>query len=157
MLKGLRALYIQDIQYISEAAMEQGTFCIVKATQPSGAGVGAGINSNAPVAVAPPSGGPLAGAKPAGLLIDSVVDYDTTQVHQNFHKTQQRIGENVCLLKDGWVFTNLVNGTPAVGDKAYIGGFGKLQNTAVNSGEAVGVFQTSKDSDGYCRVAIKIA
>lgn len=157
MLKGQRSLNTTEIMFVSEAAMEAGTVCVYKASQPTGAAVGDGLNAAAPVAIQPPSGGPASGAKVAGLLIDSVVTLDTTRQHRNFHKTEQLVGENICLLKDGFVYTNWVLGTPAAGDPAFIGPFGKLQTTQVNAVPAVGKFETAKDGDGYARVSIKVA
>jgi hypothetical protein len=145
-----------DIQYITETASLQGEFLIVKSSQPSGRAVGQGLNDAAPVATVVGTGNPPSGTKVAGLALDAVVNIDQTRQHRNYQRTEQVVGENVALLKDGWVWTNMVIGTPAAGDKAYLGPNGKLGNSQINSLDPVGRFDTSVDTNGYAKVVVKI-
>lgn len=155
-LKGDRAVYITDIRNICDTTGEAGTLMQLKATQPSGRGVGQGINLGAPVAV-PVTGTPASGTRILGVLVDDVVSIDPVRQHRNFQRTEQLVGENVCLLKDGYCRTNKITGTPAAGDTAYVGTNGTFSNSQTNSIPAVGKFDTSKDTDGFALVTIKIA
>ncbi len=120
-------------------------------------GVGQGINESAPDCIPGSNGTPATGTKVVGLFMDDFVDIDQTVQHRNFFKTQQVLGENACLLKQGMLWTNRVNGTPLPGSGAYLGASGNLQTTQVNSIPAVGEFKTSKDTDGYVKVFVKLA
>lgn len=155
MLKGDRAVYITDIRCICNTTGEAGTVMQLLASQPTGRGVGQGINFAAPVAV-PVTGTPASGIRILGILLDDVVSIDPVRQHRNFQRTEQLVGENVALLKDGYCRTNKITGTPAAGDTAYVGTNGTLQNSVVNSLPSVGKFDTSKDSDGFAIVTIKI-
>lgn len=155
-LKGDRAVYQTNIRHICDTTGEAGVLMILKATQPTGRGVGQGINDSAPVAV-PCTGTPASGTRVLGVLIDDVKSIDPVTQHRNFQRTDQLVGENVCILTDGWVRTNKVSGTPAAGDTAYIGTDGAFANSQTNSIPAVGKFDTSKDTDGYAVVTVKLA
>jgi hypothetical protein len=153
-LKGDRAVYIDDISYVSEKAEEAGSLLCVKATQPTGRGVGAGQNEAAPVATslaAIPSGTVV-----AGVLINNVVDIDQTRQHRNFQRVEQVVGENVTLLKDGFVRTNKISGTPAAGAPAYLATNGNFSPTQTNAIPPVGKFETAKGTDGFAKVTVKI-
>jgi hypothetical protein len=153
-LKGDRAVYITDIRHICNVAAEQGVVMVLP-SQSGGRGVSPGINDSAPVA-APGSGTPASGTRVLGILMDYVVNIDPTRQHRNFQRTEQLVGENVAILKDGWVRTNQVSGTPTAGDTAYLGSNGQIQNSQVNSIPAVGYFQTGKGTDGFAIVTIKV-
>jgi hypothetical protein len=155
-LKGDRAVYVTDISHISEDDMEAGSLLVVKSSQPSGRGVGQGINDEAPVAVAL-TGAPPSGTSVAGVLLDGVVDIDPVRQHRNFQKTEQLVGEPVCLLKDGWVWTDKITGTPAAGDTAYLATGSTFGTSQTNAVPAVGKFITAKNADGFAKVSVKIA
>lgn len=115
--------------------------------------------------VATPTGGvtptaSVSGKKPAGLLLNDVVNYDLTRQHINWHKDEVNIGGKVTLLRDGYVVTNSISGTPAAGDDAYFDASGNLTPTnPATTGTwpaRVGVFRTAKDADGYAKVQIRI-
>jgi len=95
------------------------------------------------------------GTKPAGLLLNDVVNLDLTRQHINWHKDEVQVGSKVTLLRQGQVTTNQVSGTPGVGVDAYYGASGVLTATSTNSIK-VGRFLSSKDSDGYIKVDINI-
>lgn len=102
------------------------------------------------------------GKKPAGLLLNDVVDLDLTRQHINWHKDEVQTGSKVTLLRQGQVTTDMVVSgvSPAVGDPAYFGVNGKLTNVstagATSSGVQVGRFLSVKDADGYVKVDINI-
>jgi hypothetical protein len=104
----------------------------------------------------------MSGARPAGLLMNDVVNIDQTRQHINFHKDEVQVGSKVCLLIEGEVTTNMVSGTPTAGQKAYFNSDGQLSATRVVFGDGtsevpqVGVFLSAKDSDGYAKVRINM-
>jgi hypothetical protein len=95
------------------------------------------------------------GTKPAGLLLNDVVNLDLTRQHINWHKDEVQIGSKVTLLRQGQVTTNKVTGTPTIGADAYYGASGVLTITSTNSTK-VGRFLSTKDADGYIKVDINI-
>ena len=107
--------------------------------------------------------------KPAGLLLNDVVNLDLTRQKYNEAKDETQLGGKVALLRVGTVVTNQVSGTPVVGEKAYFGLDGKLQTYSqytgptgtpgdyyAPSGSCVGRFLGVANSDGYVKVAINI-
>jgi len=102
------------------------------------------------------------GTKPAGLLLNDVVDLDLTRQHINWHRDEVQTGSKVTLLRQGQVTTNMVVSgvTPAVGEDAYYGVNGELTNVSTagstSSGVKVGRFLSVKDADGYVKVDINI-
>ena len=97
------------------------------------------------------------GTKPAGLLLNDVVNLDLTRQHINWHKDEVQVGSKVTLLRQGQVTTNMVAAgvTPAAGADAYYDDNGKLTTVATNSVK-VGRFLSGKDADGYVKVDINI-
>jgi hypothetical protein len=97
------------------------------------------------------------GTKPAGLLLNDVVNLDLTRQHINWHKDEVQLGSKVTLLRQGQVTTNMVatGVTPAAGADAYYDNVGKLTTVATNSVK-VGRFLSGKDADGYVKVDINI-
>jgi hypothetical protein len=103
------------------------------------------------------------GSKPVGVLLNDVVNLDLTRQHINWHKDEVQVGGKVTLLQVGQVTTNLVTGSPTAGATAYVGASGNFSATAPSDAgtedEAyrVGRFLSSKDADGYVKVAVNIA
>lgn len=99
------------------------------------------------------------GKKPAGVLMGDVVDKDLTQTHLNTFKDETITGGKVRLGTDGWVVTNMIQGTPTVGAPAYLGHSGYFSTAEIaGAGGAVGrigTFKSVKDADGYARVEIR--
>jgi len=97
------------------------------------------------------------GTKPAGLLLNDVVNLDLTRQHINWYRDEVQVGGKVTLLRQGQVTTNMVASgqTPAAGTDAYYDAEGKLTTVSTNSTK-VGRFLSSKDSDGYVKVDINI-
>jgi hypothetical protein len=144
-----------DISYFMNTTATRGG---VASISTGGSGV-ALDDSNAVVAYAATT----SGAKPVGVLLNDVVNLDLTRQHINWHKDEVQVGGKVTLLQVGQVTTNLVLGSPAAGAPAYVGASGYLSATPPSDGgtedEAyrVGRFLSSKDSDGYAKVAVNIA
>lgn len=95
------------------------------------------------------------GSKPAGVLLNDVVNLDLTRQHINWHKDEVQLGGKVTVLKIGQVTTNLVDGTPSAGDAAYVGANGRVSTTATNAVK-VGTFLSSLDADGYVKLSVNI-
>ena len=98
------------------------------------------------------------GGIPLGVLLDDVVNIDTTKFHVNPHKGEIQKGGKVTIARKGWFLTNNIHGTPAVGDKAYLEASGRFSAVEIGTAQTplVGRFLTKKDSDGYCKVEINI-
>lgn len=100
------------------------------------------------------------GAKPIGVLLESVVDLNTNRQHENWEKFgfEAQKGSKVTLIKDGFVTTNMLVAslTPAAGDPAYLGASGLITNTFTSGVPKIGQFLSAKDSDGYASVRINI-
>lgn len=96
---------------------------------------------------------------PAGLLLNDVVNHDLTRVHMNWYKDEVQVGSKVTLLRRGFVVTNMLDpaAVPAAGAPAYFVAGGNLTHDAASGSAVVGVFLSSKDSDGYAKVDIHIA
>ena len=97
--------------------------------------------------------------KPAGLLLQKVVNNDLTKQPQNHGNTEVQLGGKVLLLRRGWVVTDQVSGTPVIGEKAYFQVNGKLiteSQTGASPSVPVGRWLSVKDSDGYAKVEINI-
>ena len=151
-LKGDRYLAITEIGFFMDQVAERGGVVVLKT-----AGSGAALDQqDAEVEyAADPSGG-----YPVGLLLDDMVNKDLTRTHLNFQKSEHQKGSKVGLLRDGWVVTNMLEGTgvvPVGGEKAYLGLSGLLTNST-NEGvnPEVGRFESSRDEDGYVKVYVKL-
>lgn len=147
-LKPDRIEHLTDISFFMNTTQERGG---VASFVTGGVGV-AMDDADAVVAYAAAA----SGAVPAGVLLNDVVDYDLTRQHINWHKDEMQVGGKVTLLRVGQVTTNLINGTPAAGDAAYVGASGTLSTTGGTGVAKVGTFLSSKDADGYAKVAVNI-
>jgi hypothetical protein len=136
-----------DISFFMNATGERGGI-VVHATGGSGVSMD---DANAVVEYATSQ----SGTKPAGLLLNDVVNLDLTRQHINWHKDEVQKGSKVTLLRQGQITTNVISGTPTIGQDAYYGADGKLTPTNSNSTK-VGRFLSIKDSDGYAKVDINI-
>ena len=139
-----------DISYFMNTTAERGGV-VVHLT--SGSGV-AMDDANA-VVIYPT--GVNANTKPAGLLLNDVVNYDLTRQHLNWYRDEVQVGGKVTLLRQGQVVTNVVASavTPTAGADAYYDATGKLTTVSTDSVK-VGRFLGGKDSDGYVKVDINI-
>lgn len=96
------------------------------------------------------------GAKPAGILLNDVVDYDLTRQHINWHKDEMQVGGKVTVLRIGQVTTDMIDGTPSAGDAAYVGPSGLVSTSTATGVEKIGTFLSSKDADGYAKLSVNI-
>ena len=103
------------------------------------------------------------GSEPVGVLLNDVVNLDLTRQHINWHKDEVQGGGKVTLLQIGQVTTDKVTGAISAGQSAYLGASGLFTATAPsdddteNENYRVGRFLSSRDSDGYVKVAVNIA
>ena len=103
------------------------------------------------------------GAKPVGVLLNDVVNLDLTRQHINWHKDEVQQGGKVSLLQIGQVTTDRVTGAIAAGKPAFVGASGLFTATAPTDIDSelaqhrVGTFLSSRDSDGYVKVAVNFA
>lgn len=138
-----------DISYYMNQTGERGLIVVH-----NGTGSGAAMDQ-AEATVAVPTGG-VSGTKPAGLLLNDVVNLDLTRQHLNAHQDEVQLGGKVAILRRGYVNTNKVSGTPAPGNTAYYNSNGEVTPTAVANSSIVGQFLSAKDADGYAKVEINI-
>ena len=65
-------------------------------------------------------------------------------------------GGKCLLLRRGFVVTDQVSGTPTVGQAAYLFEHGQITAEGAGDLTQVGRFLSTKDNDGYAKVAINI-
>lgn len=148
-LKSDRVESYTDVSYFMNTTGERGGI-VVHLTSGSGVAL-----DQAEAVVLYPTG-VVSGTKPAGLLLNDVVDLDLTRQHINWYRDEVQVGGKVTLLRQGQVVTNRVDGSsPSAGTDAYYNSTGLLTTTSTNSTK-VGRFLSSKDSDGYVKVDINI-
>ena len=152
-LKGDRHLVITDVSFfMNETATRGGV--VMYSTGGSGAALD---QADALVTYAADSSGNV----PAGLLLNDVVNKDLTRTKLNPYKEEVQKNSKVTLLKRGWVVTNSITGTPAVGGIAYVTDSGVITPTLSATGglvdtPVVGRFLGKKDEDGYVKVSINL-
>jgi hypothetical protein len=145
-----------DISFFCNEATTRGGIVLHDTTVGSGAAMDQGVNKVVTSALVP------ANSKvPVGILLNDVVDKDLTRTHLNQHKDEVQKGGKVTILRKGYVVTNKVSGTPAVGNWAIVhlaGNISGVADAAIESNEnlIVGKFLSTKDSDGYCKVAVNL-
>jgi hypothetical protein len=149
-LKPDRVESYTDVSYFMDTVGERGGV-VVHLTS----GAGASMDDGNAVVSYPT--GVVSGTKPAGLLLNDVVNLDLTRQHINWYRDEVQVGGKVTLLRQGQVVTNMLASgqTPAAGTDAYYDNAGKLTTVSTNSTK-VGRFLGSKDSDGYVKVDINI-
>lgn len=148
-LKPDREEFHHDIRWIMNTVAERGGIACV---QTAGSGGYPGNSKNTVVYAANPSG-----RYPIGLLLNDFVNNNLNRQHQNWYKEEAQIGSHAVLMKDGWVTTNMIDGsTPVGGEPAYLGASGKFSTTQATGAPKVGQFLTAKDQDGYAAVRIQL-
>ena len=148
-LKPDRIELLTDISFFMNTTAERGG--VVSAVT-SGSGV-AMDDANAVVAYAAAA----SGAKPLGILLNDVVNYDLTRQHINWHRDEVQVGGKVTVLRQGQVTTNrLVSGiSPTAGTDAYVGASGLVGTSSTNAVK-IGQFLSSSSADGYAKVSVNI-
>lgn len=152
-LKPDRRVLDSAVEWFMNATASPG-YVVVAST--SGSGVQNDAAANLALIVSNPSG-----YKPIGMLTSEVVNIDTTLFHVNFHKDQVNINNKVSIVREGWLVTNAIIGTPAVYDSAYLSSSGNVTPTLHATGglvatPLVGKFYNKKDEDGYAKVSINL-
>lgn len=105
-LKPDRVEHLTDLSFFMNETGDRGV--IVTFDVSNGGASGAAMD-NSKALVRTPTG--TVGAdfqKPAGLLLNDVVNLDLTRQHINYHKDEVQKGSKVLLLKRGTVVTNCV-------------------------------------------------
>ncbi len=155
-LKGDRSYNIgAKIDTFMDTTAERGFFVVYTT-----AGSGTNLDDSANV-VAVPTGQEPSGTKPAGLLLNDVVDLDLTRQHLNQYKDEVQVGSKVTILRVGEVTTDALEAgiTPTAGDKAYYNVSGQLTNvapTGVAAADKIGDFRGSVDADGYIKIDVNM-
>jgi len=117
-----------------------------------GSGVAMDADENAVNYAADPSG-----QVPMGLLLQDVnPPLSDTRDFKNHSNLEVRPGGKVTLVRQGILVTDMVIGTPAAGDAAYLAASGNVSPTQATGAPLIGRFETSKDADDYARVSIQI-
>ena len=150
-LKPDRIELLTDVSFFMNTVAERGGVASV-----STATSGVGISMDDANAVVEYAANP-SGAKPVGVLLNDVVDYDLTRQHINWYRDEMQKGGKVTLLRNGQVTTNqLVAGiTPGAGADAYVGASG-LIGTSSTDAVKIGQFLSSVDTDGYAKVSVNL-
>ena len=166
-LKADRQENYTDVSFFMNTTAERGL--IVVHVTGSGATTSQGAAMDDALALVVVPSVTVSGTRPAGLLLNDVVDLDLTRQHLNYNRDEVQKGGKVTLLRAGQVVTNkYVTGalTPPIGPgmKAYYNSAGLLTTVAVadtgvigqTHAPSVGRFLSAVDSDGYVKVDINI-
>lgn len=144
---------VGDISWTCSDVAERG---VVLVFDTAGSGIGIGDFAGDLTLAASASG-----KKVAGVLMQDIISIDETTRHRNFHKVEAKTGERIWLMKQGFVVTNKVTGSPTIGDTAYLTANGVVTPTLdVNGGlvatPKVGQFEGLKDADGYVKLRLNL-
>lgn len=160
-LKGDRVEFLTDISFNMNEVAERGGVATI-----STVGSGAAMDQSQALVtyVADPSG-----KIPVGILLCDMVNIDQTRQHINWHKDEVQKGGKVVLLRQGWCVTDMVDpgDTPVAGSPAYVGPSGYISITggfgtsgsgtgASLYGAKIGEFLSTKDEDGYAKLAVNV-
>ena len=145
-LKGDRNVLETDISFFINVTAEKGQLLCVS-TQGSGAAMD---NSSALATTATGTNVPL------GVILNDVVDIDQTRQHINWHKDEVQKGGKCTILTKGTVVTDQCTDTVTAGMVAYLNTNGTVGPQAHGNSLAVGRFLSTKDADGYAKVAINL-
>jgi len=144
-----------DISFFMNVTAERGTIVCISTVGSGAAMDQAGALVDLQVAHA-------TAAIPVGVLLNDVVNLDLTRQHINWHQDEVQKGGKVSILKKGYVVTNMVVGTPTLGELAYLddasasGKFATTAEVADGVENVVGRFMSGKDEDGYVKVEVNL-
>ena len=140
-----RQVFQTSIRYAMDAAAERGGVVCAAST--------AGIVEYRVV----PTGSTV---YPVGVLLDDVEDLNFDRHPEYLQREVVDIGSVVGLCNKGEMQTNLIVGTPAQGQPAYLHPSGYVGPTrltdGVNPAPQIGVFRTAKDANGYATVLVDL-
>lgn len=137
-----------DIAYVLNEVAEKG---IVVTYVTGSGGTGKPGDSNNIVQIPTNASG-----VPVGVLATDVVSIDLSRYNHvaRYHRDEVPVCSPVTIVTDGYVYTDMVSGTPVAGQSAYYTTGGLL--TATNTGSVVvGRFRGTVDGDGYVGVDVK--
>lgn len=150
-----------DIRFFMEQVAERGGIVSYTVTGVNPSGAANDQSENKVSYVAEPSG-----LRPAGLLMNDMVNLDLTRQHKNFHKDEIQYGGKVTVNRKCTVVTDRIypGHTPLAGQTAYVGHSGYLCNSDVATDDTdltgetrkVGRFETRKDEDGFAEVTVNL-
>lgn len=151
-LKPDRYEFYTDISFFCDTVTERG---VILTHSTSGSGVS--LDQTRAVATLPGTGVTV-NLKPAGLLLNDVVEYNPSSAWLNNVKNEVRVGGKCTLGRKGWWVTNmLATGiTPVAGDAAYLAPNGKVTNSATGTPPRIGTFLSGKDEKGYAKVDVNL-
>jgi hypothetical protein len=145
-----------QIDCFTSATGERGTFAVFTSSS-----TGDPIMDDVGQIVAIPTGQDAGPTKPAGLLLEDIVNYDLTR--QRLNENEVQVGGKVPILQRGTVWTNMINTgtTAAAGSPMYYDNYGKFTtdstgNTGTTEVNQVGYFLSATGSDGYAQVLINL-
>ena len=147
-LKGDRHELDTEVTYFMNETASKGVVVSVS-TQ----GSGSAMDSSSALATVAAS---ASGAAALGVLLNDVVDIDQTRQHLNWHKDEVQKGSKVTILTKGFVVTDKISGTPTAGQTAYLSASGLIKGTQDTGAPAIGRFLSTKDADGYAKVAVNL-
>jgi hypothetical protein len=146
-----------DIRFFMNEVAERGGIVCYGATGVNPSGAATDQAENLVTYAAAPSG-----KKPAGLLMNDMVNLDLTRQHKNFHKDEIQQGGKVTVNTKCTVTTDMIypGQTPLPGEKAYVGHSGFFSRVKVQADDTgdhvVGRFETRKDEDGFATVSVNL-
>jgi hypothetical protein len=145
----------ENTRYVTDAVADDGCAMILKASQPSGGGVGQALDGQRLVAAAY-AGAPPSGTKFLGVALNQVKNVDlSTYPRSSFKPTDTNVGEPVAIGEWCEVWTNKITGTPALEGDAYLAADSTFGTASVNGNGVVGKWKSTKDSDGYALLQVK--
>jgi hypothetical protein len=149
-LKGDRIELDDAIQWSVNQVAERGGIVSISTA-------GSGIARDSASMVAHYATNP-SGAKPLGMLLVDVVNYDLTTRHANFYKHEVQLGQKAHIGRKGTWTTNVITSGASVtaGLTAWLGAQGQLAVNGSLGGQRVGQFDTIKDEDGFAQVSINL-
>lgn len=141
-----------DISFFMDEVAEKGGFVTI-----STVGSGQAMDQGAALVTYAAA---ASGKTVMGCLLQDMVNKDLTQTHLNQHNDEAQKGGKVTIRTAGVVTTNMVYPglTPAAGAKAFMGPSGLLTTVIVNdvASPVVGIYQSTKDADGYVKVRFNL-
>lgn len=151
-LKPHRSHLESDISFFMDAVQERGGVVVLKTIGSGNAMDQAG----AVVEYATTSSGKM----PVGVLMCDVVNLDLTRQKLNPYKHEVQVNTKVTIWTKGEVETDRIipGQTISMGDRAYLGVSGLFTNVdaGANATPIVGYFKSSKDEDGFAKVAFSL-
>lgn len=147
--------------FMNETATRGGIVCI------STVGSGTAMDQSAQLCTYIPETR-MSGVTPLGVLMNDMVNLDLTRQHINWHKDEVQKGGKVTIWSKGTVVTNMIypGQTPTAGQPAWVAHSGYIAPSDLTSGSdngtdgttrrRVGRFLSTKDEDGYAKVAINL-